>query len=136
VISEKQKDILKAVVNRIIPPDEFPGGWDAGVGDYIFKQFGRDFKLLIPQYQQWLDALEQEAQSIHSISFAELDSASQDALLVQIEQGNVKTKWALNPAEFFAMLVEHCAEGFYSDPGNGGNRNQIAWNMIGFEVKG
>jgi hypothetical protein len=32
--------------------------------------------------------------------------------------------------------VEHSAEGFYSDPGNGGNRDNIAWKMIGFEVTG
>jgi gluconate 2-dehydrogenase gamma chain len=23
-------------------------------------------------------------------------------------------------------------EGFYSDPGNGGNRDAVAWRMIGF----
>jgi hypothetical protein len=34
------------------------------------------------------------------------------------------------------MLAEHCAEGFYSDPGNGGNHSESAWKMIGFEVRG
>jgi hypothetical protein len=27
-------------------------------------------------------------------------------------------------------------EGFYGDPGNGGNRNAVSWHMIGFEVRG
>ena len=34
------------------------------------------------------------------------------------------------------MIVEHCAEGFYSNPENGGNKDGIAWEMIGFEVRG
>jgi gluconate 2-dehydrogenase gamma chain len=34
------------------------------------------------------------------------------------------------------MLVNHTMEGFYSDPGNGGNRDAVSWKMIGFEVTG
>ena len=33
---------------------------------------------------------------------------------------------------FFAHLWESTVEGFFSDPVYGGNRNMVAWRMIGF----
>jgi hypothetical protein len=42
----------------------------------------------------------------------------------------------VEPALFFRRLVEHSMEGFYGDPGNGGNKNGAAWDMIGFRVRG
>ena len=136
MFSIQQLKTLEALVNRIIPPDEYPGGWDAGVGDYLFKQFEGDLQHLLPNYQQWLDALDVESQTVHNATFAELNSEVQDSLLVQIEQGQTASSWptSLDPGAFFLVIAEHCAEGFYADPGNGGNKDMIAWKMIGFEV--
>ncbi len=135
MFTPEQLTTLAAVVNRIIPPDDDPGGWTAGVGDYLRQQLQGDLAPLLAQYQQALTALDAEAQAFIGRSFAAMDAEAQDALLRQIEQGNVQTPWLVDPASFFALLVEHCAEGFYSDPSNGGNRNQVAWQMIGFEVR-
>jgi hypothetical protein len=136
MFSHQQVEILQAAVNRMIPPDDWPGGWEAGVGDYLFRQFERDLKGAVETYRQGLDALGAEAQAIYGHGFAQLSEAQQDALLLQIERGEVKIDWPLDPAAFVNMLAHHCAEGFYSDPGNGGNRDEIAWRMIGFEVHG
>jgi len=132
----KQLDTLRAVIDRIIPADDFPGGWEAGVGDYLLHQFERDLKEVVPLYRAGLDALDVEAHAVYSNDFAALDVPSQDALLSRIEQGDVLTAWSIDPADFFTTLVNHCMEGFYSDPGNGGNRDGIAWKMIGFTVTG
>lgn len=134
MLTDTQTNTLKAAVNRIIPPDDWPGGWEAAVGDYLFRQFERDLAGVVEQYRQGLDALEAEAQAAGSASFADMEAAAQDTLLASVEQGAVRTRWVVDPARFFAMLVDHCAEGFYSDPGNGGNRDGVVWNMIGFEV--
>lgn len=128
--------VLRAAVDRIIPPDDYPGGWDAGVGEYLLGQFQRDLTDKVDEYRQGLDALDQEAYTLKSIGFAALTPAEQDALLSQVEQGKTQTDWPVDPAQFFAMLVEHAMEGFYSDPGNGGNHDGISWKMIGFEVRG
>ena len=32
-----------------------------------------------------------------------------------------------------SRLVNHAAEGYYADPGQGGNRNRVSWRMIGFQ---
>jgi hypothetical protein len=136
MLSDPQIETLQAVVNRIIPPDDWPGGWEAGVGDYLFRQFEHDLKGAVETYQHGLASLEAEAQAVYTHAFAQLSEAQQDALLMQIERGEVQTDWQIVPAAFITMLAHHCAEGFYADPGNGGNRDGIAWQMIGFEVRG
>jgi hypothetical protein len=137
MLSDRQIEVLRAAVNRIIPADEFPGGWEGGVGDYLFRQFERDLKAQVENYAQGLDTLDAEAQTVIGKPFDELDAETQDHLLAQIELGNVKASWAVNPTAFVLMLAEHCAEGYYSDPtNNGGNRDGIAWKMIGYEVSG
>jgi hypothetical protein len=136
MLDEHQLTLLKTVINIIIPPDDDPGGWEGGVGDYLLYQFEGDLKDMLPIYQQGLLALDAEAQKTTGKGLVELDPPSQAALMASIEQGQVQTAWPVDPVLFFALLVEHCAEGFYSDPGNHGNRDEAAWKMIGFEVRG
>jgi hypothetical protein len=136
MLTEQQHATLRALVDRIIPADDFPSGWQAGVGDYLAGQFERDLRPQLDHYRAGLDALNAEAQANSGARFAELDAEHQDALLLRIEAGTVKTPWPIEPAAFFQMAVEHAMEGFYSDPGNGGNHDGISWRMIGFEVRG
>jgi hypothetical protein len=136
MLSPRQVQILEALVNRIIPADEYPGGWEAGVGDYLSLQFKRDLKHLVQVYSLGLDGLDGEACAVHNRNFDQLDESLQDDLLTQIEVGRVMTPWVVDPVAFFRMAVEHCAEGYYSDPGNGGNKGSISWDMIGFQVHG
>jgi hypothetical protein len=126
---------LRALVNRIIPADEFPGGWEGGVEGYLRRQFAGDLRPFGETYRAALDALDAEARAAGG-PFVALSPAEQDRLLARVEQGDVATPWAVDPAAFFRMAVAHVAEGYYSDPGNGGNRNGAAWRMIGFEVRG
>jgi hypothetical protein len=127
---------LRALMNRIIPPDDYPGAWEAGVGDYLMRQFERDLKDYVDIYRRGLEALDAEAQARAGMDFATLDPEAQDELLRHIEKGEVKTPWPTPPVPFFKTAVEHVIEGYYSDPGNGGNRDGIAWKMIGFAVRG
>lgn len=137
MLSAEQRTTLRAVVDRIIPADETtPGGWDAGVGDYLERQLAGDLQHLQGVYHAGLDALTAESRALAGFDFASLSAAQQDAVLAAVERGATQARWLTDPAEFFALLVQHCMEGFYSDPGNGGNRDAVAWRMIGFEVRG
>ena len=136
LFSERQAATLRALVDRLIPPDDFPGGWEAGVGDYLTRQLSGDLRSLLEQYRAGLDALDAEAQAIAGARFTALDAGAQDALLSQVEVGAIVTPWPVEPAVFFRHAAEHAAEGYYGDPGNGGNRGAAAWRMIGFEVRG
>ena len=135
MLTKQQLATLRALVDRIIPADDFPSGWQAGVGDYLAGQFKRDLRPQLDRYRAGLDALDAEALAGSGTHFAELDAADQDALLQRVEAGTVATAWPIDPAAFFQAAVEHAMEGFYSDPGNGGNHDGVAWRMIGFEVR-
>ena len=135
MLTEPQLATLRALVDRIIPADDFPSGWQAGVGDYLAGQFERDLRSQLDRYRAGLDALDAEAQAGSGARFAELNPEEQDALLRRVEAGAVATAWPIDPAAFFRVAVDHAMEGFYSDPSNGGNRDGIAWRMIGFEVR-
>ncbi len=135
MLTPQQIQTLHSVIDCLIPPDEFPGGWEAGVGDYLLRQFEHDLRPQLEMYRAGLDALDQEAQAGTGQPFAELTPEAQTALLEKIEQGHVTTDWPITPADFFRQVVDHAMEGYYGDPGNGGNQDAIAWKMIGFEVR-
>ena len=128
MLSPTQTTTLQHLMDRIVPPDEDPGAWDAGVGDYLLRQLAGDLRDDLPLYRAGLDALNAEAQS----SFSALPSAEQGALLRRIEAGIVRHPWPIDPVKFFKTVTQHVMEGYYSDPGNGGNRDSAAWRMIGF----
>lgn len=127
-----EKATLKSLIDRLIPADDFPGGWDAGVGDFITQLLNREMRAQIAAYREGLAAIEQESTALFGVTFVALAADRQDALLERIEQGVISTHWPISPAAFFRMAAHHCAEGYYADPGQGGNRERVAWQMIGF----
>jgi len=133
MLTEEETLILKTLTNCIIPADDYPDGWSAGVGDYILKQFEGDLRNKVADYKAGLLALNTEAQTAYEQNFADLSTKQQTALLTDIESGHIKSGDG-NLQAFFIMAVEHATEGYYSDPNNGGNRDGVAWEMIGFEV--
>jgi gluconate 2-dehydrogenase gamma chain len=136
MLTSLQQTTLHALMDRIIPPDEDPGAWEAGVGDYLTRQFESDLRDSLDFYRAGLDALEAEAQTAGAASFAALPADQQDALLRRVEAGQVVHPWPVDPARFFQTAVQHVGEGYYSDPGNGGNRDEAAWRMIGYRPAG
>ena len=124
---------LRSMMNRIIPQDDFPNAWDAGVGNYLSQQLARDLQHQVENYRLGLETLEAESHVYSGKSFTELDASTQDKLLSRLETGDVTIPWPVNPTDFFHMVIGHVMEGFYSDPGNGGNQDSVAWRMIRFE---
>ncbi|HUS13377.1 MAG TPA: gluconate 2-dehydrogenase subunit 3 family protein [Pyrinomonadaceae bacterium] len=133
-MTEIQEQTLRAAVNRIIPPDDYPGAWDAGIGDYLARQFG-DLALEVDLFTAGLDALEAEALARFNSRFVNLTLDQQDTALAHIETGEVLTLWSIAPARFFELLVNTTAEGYYSEPEQGGNRAALSWAMTGFEER-
>ena len=136
MLDNSQLRCLEALLDTIIPPDDYPGAVEAGVGDYLLRQLAGDLAELLPSYQQWLRNLEAESRAVWGKPFAELNVEERTSLLNSVERGEVTTEWSVEPTPFFRQVVEHCAEGYYSDPTNGGNRDGVGWRMIGYEVRG
>src|ERR1022692_3657699 len=154
-LNESEKRFLLAAVDRLIPADErWPGAAEAGVVNYIDLQmagaWGRGemlyrhgpFRKGTPMqgYQLEYTPAELFRRSILAINahfasqakpFDQLPAEEKDAYLSSLEKGGVELD-GVPSNTFFDFLLQHTVEGFFSDPIYGGNKNMIAWKMIGF----
>ena len=126
-------ETLRTVVDCLIPADDFPGAYEAGVCDYLLKLFETDLRDEAEFFMTGLDNIELEGRARFGKPFASLTPKQQSITLEAIQQGDVLTSWEISPQRFFEMLVCTTAESFYSDPQQGGNRGAISWTMTGFE---
>jgi gluconate 2-dehydrogenase gamma chain len=142
-------------VARLIPADDqWPGAVEAGVPNYIDKQVGgawgagerlyrsgpwqtgtpsQGYQLPFTPaelFRTALSAINKELTQANT-SFAKMSADQQDAYLKGLEAGG-KDLGGVPSDVFFAHLWESTVEGFFSDPVYGGNRNMVAWRMIGF----
>jgi gluconate 2-dehydrogenase gamma chain len=148
---------MEAIADRIIPPDaETPGGKDAGCAVFVDRQLAgpygqRDGHYNSPpfmngtkqqgeqgeaspaqQYRKSLDALDRHCRSKFSgKAFAELVDSDKDSVLHGLESGDVSLDGADGKA-FFKLALKNIQAGFFADPLYGGNRDLVAWKMIGF----
>jgi hypothetical protein len=132
LLTPTQQLILLALMDRIIPADQDLSATEAGVADYLARQLAGDLHAYVETYRVGLEALQAEAQASAQAGFTDLPPAEQDALLQRVEVGDVVHAWPLDPIAFFQAVVQHVTEGYYSDPGNGGNRGAASWQMLGF----
>jgi gluconate 2-dehydrogenase gamma chain len=142
---------VEAAVARLIPKDETgPGALEAGVPNYIDKQlagaWGAGERLYragpwrpgsaSQGYQLPYTPAELFRNAIRAINekqarFAELSAQEQDGYLDSLQKS--KDDLGGVPANvFFDSLLAVTIEGFFSDPAYGGNRDMVAWKMIGF----
>jgi gluconate 2-dehydrogenase gamma chain len=147
---------IEAATERLIPADaNGPGALAAGVPNYIDKQLGgawgagerlyrsgpwqpglpgQGYQLPFTPAELFHNALRAIIEDLHTrrnTSFERLPAEEQDAYLQALQAG----KQSLNgvPAHtFFESLLALTIEGFFSDPIYGGNRDMVAWKMIGF----
>jgi gluconate 2-dehydrogenase subunit 3-like protein len=126
-------ETLRAVVDCLIPPDDFPGAYDAGVCNYVERLLQTDLADEAELFVAGIDATDAEAVARYNVPFAVLTHDQQMSLLEAIESGAVETLWPMAPSRFFTILVNTTAEGYYSDPQQGGNRGCVSWIMTGFE---
>jgi gluconate 2-dehydrogenase gamma chain len=148
---------VEAMVDRLIPPDpETPGGKDAGCAVFIDRQLAgpygsyQDHYMMGPfqqgaksqgdqspitpsqRYRTTLAAIDKHCRSaFNNTPFAHLSAQQQDNLLKQMESGDLKLQDA-DSKQFFSMLLIDTQQGFFADPIYGGNRDMVAWKMIGY----
>ena len=116
----------EAFASQIIPTDETPGAKEANVVRFV------DFALseIEPQNKQdfanALKALDEQAKKTapQAASFAALTSAQQ-----------VEAMKAIEKSGDFGTLKYYTLVGFFGDPADGGNKDEIGWKLIGFEDK-
>jgi len=119
---------IRAAINRVIPADSWPGGWEGGVGAYLATarhdlQWASD---LLRSLDQRLDLL---ATASGSPSFAAMGDAEQDTLLASLDEAG-----GASAAEF-AALRRICWEGYYASSSSAAEqRTPIGLPMVGFRA--
>jgi gluconate 2-dehydrogenase gamma chain len=146
---------IEAACERLIPADESgPGALGTGVTNYLDKQLGGAWGAGERLYRSgpWQPGTPTQgyqlpftpAELFHSClrvinrdlkarnaPFNEMSEENQDAYLKSLESGAHDLD-GVPSSVFFDMLLKMSVEGFFSDPVYGGNRDMIAWRMIGF----
>ncbi len=129
-------DTLRALVERIVPADDYPSGWQAGVGDFLQRMLERDLADRAVSITTGLGLLDAEARARHpDRPFAQLPEAAQDAMITDLLAGNSRQRWDPIPAQdFLRSMIGLTMHGYYGDPDNGGNRDAVSWDMVGYRV--
>jgi len=134
-LTPTQLEALRALLDRLIPEDEFPGALGAGTDKFILQLLKHACADEAPVIAESLTQLNAEAVGRHDRPFGKLPIAAQDALISELEHNRTTTPWpaAFPASEFINRLIDLAAEGFYADPTNGGNRDATSWRMIGYD---
>ena len=116
----------EAFASQIIPTDETPGAKEANVVRFV------DFALseIEPQNKQdfasALKALNEQAKKTapQAAAFAALTPEQQVEVMNAIEK-----------TDAFWTMKNYTLIGFFGDPADGANKDQLGWKLIGFEDK-
>jgi gluconate 2-dehydrogenase gamma chain len=147
---------IEAAVDRFIPADELtPSGTDCGVAVFIDRQLAGAWGSGDRTYMQgpWqkgvptqgyqspltpaeffragIAAANADCRKTLQKDFDRLTADQQIKVLQDMEQGRM-TFEGISAQEFFNLLLATTMQGFFADPVYGGNRDKVAWKMIGF----
>jgi gluconate 2-dehydrogenase gamma chain len=147
---------MEPAVARLIPSDETgPGALEAGVPTYIDRQlagpwgageqlyrsgpwhtaeaeFGYQLRFTPSElFRNALRAISDDLRKSNRGSFRTLTPEQQDAYLRALDKES-RDLGGVPSGVFFESLLEMTIEGFFCDPAYGGNKDMVAWKLIGF----
>ena len=147
---------VEAAVDRFIPADDLtPTGTECGVATFIDRQLAGAWGSGDRLYMQgpWqkgtptqgyqspmtpaefiragIAATNAYSRKTFQREFDRLSTDQQIKLLQDLEQGRVALD-GIPAQEFFNLLLAVTMQGLFADPVYGGNRDKVAWKMIGF----
>ena len=133
--NEDEYHLVEAIAEQIIPTDDWPGGRDAGVADFIDIQLAGPYQRFQADYRRGLAAMERTCQELYRVKFENLPWDTQTAFLTRMEKGTLPSRdWDAGFAErFFELLRSHSLQGFYGSPRHGGNKNFVSYKMMGLD---
>jgi gluconate 2-dehydrogenase gamma chain len=149
--------LIVAACDRLIPKDDIgPGALQVGVPEFIDRhmqtpyaageiwymqgpfveaspQFGYQGRLSVKEILRvGIGAMDAHCRATHGgKTFAQLEHAQQETLLKSAEAGELKFD-SMSAKEFFGQLLAETRMGYFCDPKYGGNKDMLAWKMIGY----
>ena len=123
-LTRYEAEMLAAVADQIIPPDDLPGAAATGVVYFIDGAFGGFMAGAAGMVKAGLEDITRRTFKEYpdADSFTELGFDQQTGLLEQIEE-----------TPFFQTMIflTHC--GMFAMPARGGNAHMDGWKLLGFE---
>jgi len=124
--------VIDAMAEQIIPSDEWPGGKESGVTNFIDKQLTGPYVRFQTTYRNGISALQESSKSLYRKGFEQLDAGQQISLMENMEAGKMKElQWKDGfDRQFFNMLRDHSMQSYYGNPRHGGNKNNMSYKML------
>ena len=147
---------IVAAVDTIIPADELsPSGSACGVATFIDRQLAGAYGMGARLYRQGpfpkakpelgyqlslnpreffragIEAANAWTRKIYGKEFDRLSEKDREAALKTMEENKAPFP-GFSSQMFFNALLQITMEGFFADPIYGGNKDKVAWKMIGF----
>lgn len=114
---------VEAISAQIIPSDDTPGAREAGVVTFIDHALATFFAPIAKEFRAHLAEFQATCRTRHpEESFAALSSERQIEFLRTVET-----------TPFFVRMRFLTVLGMFALPAYGGNRNNVGWNLLGFE---
>lgn len=147
-LTQDEAAVLRVLVDRLIPADDFPSASEAGVIDFIDFQLatdwgkgeglyldgpffegepGQGYQLPYTPAQLYRRALA----GIDANRIRDMRDEDVDEFLKQLEAGKAELN-GIPGSWFFELLQQNTNEGYFADPVYNGNRNHAGWRMVGF----
>lgn len=124
VLGTREANDLAAIAARIIPTTDTPGANEAGVIYFFDRAFAEEMQESLDAARTGLAEFNAALAAAHpgTASLSELSETDQDAFLKTRESG-----------DFFDLVWLLTIFGFFSMAKYGGNKDHLAWDLIGFE---
>jgi gluconate 2-dehydrogenase gamma chain len=124
--------VMDAIAEQIIPTDDWPGGRDSGVTNFIDKQLTGPYTRFQDAYRRGIGALQESCRMKFGKEFEKLDWNEQTSLLETLEAGKMnEVQWNKGfDREFFNLVRDHSMQSYYGNPRHGGNKNNISYKML------
>ncbi len=118
---------LEAIAARILPTTSTPGAREAGVIYFMDNVFGAQLADMLPGVRGKLAGFQAGIADrfAGTAQFSDLNEADQDAWIGENET-----------TQFFSTARDLTLMGFFAMSSYGGNKDNIAWDLIGFEGHG
>jgi gluconate 2-dehydrogenase gamma chain len=131
-LSNSEAQLMDAIADQLIPPDEWPGGRESGVTNFIDKQLVGPYIRFQSNYRNGLKAMQDTCENQFHRNFEKLGWDEQTAFLEQMEAGQLsKALWTeVTDHEFFNLIRDHSMQAYYGSSRQGGNKNNMSYKML------
>lgn len=141
-----EASLMDAIVEQIIPSDDWPGAKDAKVTNFIDKQLANTYKRFQESYRRGLNLVKISCEQLFNEKFENISWEKQTQFLTDMESGSLselksdkvsredKLIWIDGfERTFFNLMRDHTMQGFYGSPRHGGNKDYVSYRMIGLD---